>query len=312
MVDLYKCIDGGSKYCPCHLADNDSCISCSILRGEKFCDCNWNGVCIFYEYRMNNYKSKEQRKIFEGYVEKKMNLSERVILLKIKVEKELIDQLNRFGSYVFIKGNSDIHYFEAPMSIFDLDENHIYIVYQEIGVKTKKLNEKLNLDIRGPYWNGIIGINNIDSLANSNCAIITRGIGQSSIGIPLKKLAEKNNEIVIFLDKGKINLNYIDLITDVSNLKIIELDVLSEEGQKQIEDYLINNQVNLVFSAGADVLHRKISNIIKNINKEIKFAATNNNLICCGEGICGSCTRKMKNGKRIKSCKAIINPNLIY
>mgnify|MGYP000921887947 CR=1 FL=1 len=44
------CIDCGTEYCPCHLAESGECIMCSQLQGECFCDCvNWKGVCVYQE-----------------------------------------------------------------------------------------------------------------------------------------------------------------------------------------------------------------------------------------------------------------------
>ncbi|NFG18899.1 sulfide/dihydroorotate dehydrogenase-like FAD/NAD-binding protein, partial [Clostridium botulinum] len=46
--EIKDCIDAGSEYCPCHLAETGDCILCSQLSGKKFCDCiNWKGVCIY-------------------------------------------------------------------------------------------------------------------------------------------------------------------------------------------------------------------------------------------------------------------------
>ena len=45
---------------------------------------------------------------------------------------------------------------------------------------------------------------------------------------------------------------------------------------------------------------------IHSVDKDIALSIANNNLICCGEGICGACTVNV-NGERIKSCKAQIN-----
>lgn len=47
-------------------------------------------------------------------------------------------------------------------------------------------------------------------------------------------------------------------------------------------------------------------NIIDAIDENIKLAVSNNNLICCGEGICGACCIDL-NGVKVKSCKTQIN-----
>ena len=45
--ETIDCIDAGSEFCPCHLAESGECILCSQLQGSHFCDClNWKGVFI--------------------------------------------------------------------------------------------------------------------------------------------------------------------------------------------------------------------------------------------------------------------------
>ena len=47
--ETIDCIDAGSEFCPCHLAESGECILCSQLQGSHFCDClNWKGVCILH------------------------------------------------------------------------------------------------------------------------------------------------------------------------------------------------------------------------------------------------------------------------
>ena len=45
------CADAGGKFCPCHLGKSGDCIKCSLIRGEKTCDCKWQGVCIYITAR---------------------------------------------------------------------------------------------------------------------------------------------------------------------------------------------------------------------------------------------------------------------
>ncbi len=47
------CVDAGSEYCPCHLAENGTCLACSLLSGEDFCDCRWSGSCSYLNYQFS-------------------------------------------------------------------------------------------------------------------------------------------------------------------------------------------------------------------------------------------------------------------
>jgi NAD(P)H-flavin reductase len=312
MDKSYNCIDAGSKYCPCELADNLNCISCSQLQGKDYCDCNWNGVCILYEYYMNNMESKGFRDLYEGLVVDKKIIGDNLFLLKIKTDGNLITELNNIGSYVFMNKFKDKSHYNTPMSICYVDKDHIYIAYHEIGAKTRGILKGDKLGIKGPYFNGIIGREKLSNIKNSKILIVGRSIGQSSIIIPIKKLKEKNNKIYLFLDKGKANSLYaLDFLQD-GNLDIEEIDLFTSIGEEKLLKFLTENAIDIIFSAGSEMFHRKIKSIIDKLGIDIEWFVTNNNILCCGEGICGSCIRKINNGDRIKTCKTIINPMNFY
>ncbi|MCG4585162.1 sulfide/dihydroorotate dehydrogenase-like FAD/NAD-binding protein, partial [Anaerosalibacter bizertensis] len=70
--------------------------------------------------------------------------------------------------------------------------------------------------------------------------------------------------------------------------------------------------IKLLFSAGSDLLHESIDEMLKYANKDIKLMTTNNSKLCCGEGICGSCTNRTKEGQRVKLCKGKVNQKIFY
>lgn len=307
----YNCIDSGSAFCPCELASTLDCISCSHLRGEDSCDCNWNGVCILYEYYMNNMKSRGFRLIYEGLIVDKKEIEKDLFLIKISVEEDLIKELNSIGSYVFIKKFGENSYYNAPMSVLDVGKKFIYIVYYELGPKTKGINKGEKINIKGPYWNGIIGKNRLSDTKNSRILIYARGIGQSSIVIPIKKLAEKN-QIFLFLDKGKTDSFYcLDFIDDLP-ITVKEINLFDPLDRNGLLNFIKEESIDIVISAAAEMAHREIKTILEELDSQISWFITNNNILCCGEGICGSCIRKINSGDRIKTCKTIVDPMNFY
>ncbi|NMA86941.1 MAG: hypothetical protein GX968_06420 [Tissierellia bacterium] len=257
---FYNCIDAGSKYCPCELADSLNCISCSHLNGKDYCDCNWNGVCILYEYYMNNMESKDHRKSYRGLVIDKKNLGDNLYLLKIKTKENLIEEMDIVGSYVFVNKFKDKSYYNAPMSLSYMDKEHIYIVYDEIGPKTKGISKGDILGIKGPYFNGIIGGKRLSNIKNSNILILGRGLGQSSIILPIEKL-KRENEIYLFLDKGKTSSTYALDFIENENVCVREIDFFEDKGEKELLIFLKENKIDIVFSAGSEMLQRKVKSI---------------------------------------------------
>jgi hypothetical protein len=58
----------------------------------------------------------------------------------------------------------------------------------------------------------------------------------------------------------------------------------------------------LIYSGGSDEQHLNILNYMDLYNNEAYLAVSNNNTICCGEGICGSCEVQI-DGQKVRSCK---------
>lgn len=314
MRKYWECIDANSEYCPCYLAETGDCISCSQLGGENFCYCQWNGICIYDKF-CNTLKSDIQaRENYIGEIIEKKEYKNNLIILKVKTEEDLIKHLKEPGSYVFIKGINDKDYFQTPMSILKIDSKEtLYIAYQEIGCKTKNLKDKKEINIKGPYWHGILGNKYFKSIANSKVLVIARGIGQSSILLAIEKLLGNNNKVFILLDKGKLDALYIyDFLDNKDKLIIKELDLFSEYGNEYVKSLLKKEDFNLILSGGSNMLHRKVKGIINSLNIKPYFLTSNNGILCCGEGVCGSCTMKSKDKVKVKLCKSIINPNKLY
>ena len=70
-----------------------------------------------------------------------------------------------------------------------------------------------------------------------------------------------------------------------------------------LADYIRRNNVTFVYSGASVGFSKDVMNVVDSIDKNIKFAISNNNLICCGEGICGACIINV-NGCEVKTCKA--------
>lgn len=95
------CIDCGTEYCPCHLAESGECIMCSQLQGECFCDCvNWKGVCVYQELFNNGMKAKEGRKTYNCEVTFAEEIDEGVIMIKFIAPHKLAIDLVKPGSYI--------------------------------------------------------------------------------------------------------------------------------------------------------------------------------------------------------------------
>jgi len=300
-----ECIDIGSDYCPCYLAELNECIVCSQLQGKKFCDCNWKGVCVFQEFVWAKWKAKAKRDTIVSNIIDKQKINENLFILTLSVPNKMARDLNEPGSYVFLRNELSPSFFDTPMSIMYADEinGFVKVAIQINGPKTSLINlSEKRVCIRGPYWNGLFGHKYIKGLKNSKCLVILRGIAQVPGVIVINKLYRNNNKITVIIDKGKTGQFFISQYLDQLNLNIITADILSEEGQEILKNAIADNDLKLIYSGGSDEQHLNILNYMDLYNNEAYLAVSNNNTICCGEGICGSCEVQI-DGQKVRSCK---------
>lgn len=320
----YNCIDCGSEFCPCHLAESGNCILCSHLDGKDFCDCvNWNGVCIYQEFAQNNFKAKAGRK-YQGFpIVDKIQLSNEVLILKIKVTQKLASELVEPGSFVFVRKEQREQIFDTPICVMDSNtaEDIITLTIELKGLKTRDLSElKIGEQIlvKGPFWNGILGLSKIKSIKNSCCLLVCRGIGQAPMVPVMEKLYNNGNEIIVLLDTKPLNLIFIEKELNKYAKMVIEVNTLLFGGlldgncRKAIEAVLTQENIALVHCDSANVVSNQVMRIVEAYDKNIDFSCSNNEKMCCGEGVCGCCTLMNDDEKLRRLCKMQTSPKYIF
>lgn len=321
--EAIDCIDAGTEYCPCKLAEHGQCLTCSQCQGKVFCDClNWKGVCIYQELYNNGNKAKEGRKTFDCTVTDVVKYNNDLIIIKFKAPHKLVLDLVKPGSYIFIRTDEDNHYFDIPISIMnsDIEKDIITIAVEVRGIKTAKLlNVKANenIVIRGPYWNGVFGIKNILAQKENKSLVLARGIGLAPMMPVIRKLVAQNNEVEVVIDKSPFEVNFSDDLlnsfkVNVSESNLLDKGKLSDHAKVIIKEAL-EKGVNYIHVAGADILTFCIINYLNDVNRNDVFLSCCNNFkMCCGEGICGACTSRFS-GHRVKRfCKEQADPRNIF
>ena len=197
-------------------------------------------------------------------------------------------------------------YFNAPISVMDVDEenNILEVVVVPRGIKTKPLVNTDEVIVKGPYFNGIFGLKEIKSNQYDKCVVILDGLSQvNSINV-IRRLIRNNNEVEVFINENGKRLEVVE--EKIKNMGV-NINFFNLQNKEEIiENYLKNNKVSFVYSCGLIYFNKHILQLVDRIDENIKFAIPNNNLICCGEGICGACTVRLNNC-RIKTCKAQMN-----
>jgi len=317
------CIDCGTEYCPCKLAESGECILCSQLQGKCFCDClNWKGVCIYQEFHYNGMKAKEGRKAITCNVISSELIENELIMIKINAPHKLALDLVKPGSYIFIRTDEN-HFFDVPISIMssDIENNIITLVIEVRGVKTKRLKDiKAGgiIVIRGPYWNGIFGLDNVLNQKEGNCLVLGRGIGLAPMMPVIRKLVANKNEVDLYADtipfKNNFAKKYVEefgILPRQTNL--LDKGKLSEEGRFIIRNSIKDKNIKLIHLAGADILTYSVIEYLDELDRgDILLSCCNNFKMCCGEGVCGACTARFS-GHRVKRfCKLQSDPRSIF
>ncbi|WP_026487591.1 sulfide/dihydroorotate dehydrogenase-like FAD/NAD-binding protein [Caldanaerobius polysaccharolyticus] len=305
-----ECVDAGTEHCPCYLAEIGECLTCSHLQGKDFCDCNWRGVCIYQEYAWNRYKIRDRRITYVSDVISVVPVCDIAFIMELSVNSTLSRELSQPGSYIFVRPEGMLAYFDTPISVMDSDpgKNSVKIAVQILGPKTKVLNRDLKkVVIRGPYRNGLFGLKYIKSLKDQKALVILRGIAQAPGVLLIKKLAQQHNDITVIVDPGKIEK---DIVSDIINpycSRIYNVDLLSFPGQQLLRNLISDQDLRLVYSGGSDEQHLNVLNYIDVYNPKVMLAVSNNQTLCCGEGICGSCGVVLE-GTVVKTCKVQVDP----
>ena len=202
-----------------------------------------------------------------------------------------------------------------------MEKDEVTIAIEIRGVKTKKLLEaskEKEIVIRGPYWNGVFGLDNLDKLREDNVLVLARGIGLAPMMPVLKRLKERENYIDLFIDTAPFKDNFAKEYLDKYSIEAKETNllgkgVLSEEGKFIILNSIKDKNIKHIHLAGADILTYSVIEFLDSIgNDTITLSCCNNFKMCCGEGICGACTARYAGHKVKRFCKTQTEPRNIF
>lgn len=312
-----NCIDAGTENCPCYLAVTGDCLICSRLQGKDYCDCNWRGVCIYNEFMQGNGKVNNPRRDFEAEIASRKFYREDLVVYILNVGKGFAMKAGRPGSYLFIKASGASSFYDIPISVMkaDVENGQVHLAIKIISTKTKALlAEEKKLVIRGPYRNGLHGVAAIAAkrMKNQKTLIIAKGIGIAP-GILASQTLNYKGSVDMVIDTEKISK---EMITDYLETGSAEensagkmegwikyLSLADEEAPQKIIDILQEKEYDNVIVLASDYYIETLGKLVKRILPEADLAVSNNFRICCGEGLCGSCSIDTSGGETIKMCK---------
>ncbi|MGL4873373.1 MAG: sulfide/dihydroorotate dehydrogenase-like FAD/NAD-binding protein [Clostridium sp.] len=322
MREKFTCIDLGTVYCPCHLAESGDCILCSQLKGKSFCECsNWNGVCVYNEFCNNKNKARKGRENICCDILKFQNIEDKLVIIKFKISRKLAIDLNVPGAYVFLR-KSNLSYFEVPVSIMETnsEEGWAKVIIKISGVKTKNLLEIANgkIIMRGPYYNGMFGIKELKNLNREKVLVIGRGIGLAPSIVAINSLVQKENIIYMIKDIGDVEYDFSEKYLEGDKLEELVEEEVIKDGKltNKVKDkikYYIEQGIKHIHIGGADITTYSVIEFLEALDKSnISMSCCNNFKMSCGEGVCGACTIKYEGNIVRRYCKYQTDPRTVF
>ena len=312
---VIACHDAGSPWCPCVTGEEGYCLACPVVAGEDSCDfCLWSGVCV-YDHHFRNRGPAETRQYVNLPVLRREVIGNALHLTTLQMPRSWETELNRPGGFVMVKRPADEDTHASPMAVFSVDaaEETFTIVFQVRGAKTAALaNATEEWALKGPYRGALFGVRRLFRAYGQTVLILVSSTGQSLIPGVVRPLLEQGNEITIALDPGLSGGLYI-----LDNLKGFDgrvlatrfFDTVTYADLGRLSEIVEESAADLVITLGSDFLHRHVVQLLR---PGQQWVASNNSIMVCAEGVCGSCSILLRDGTEIRGCKADIAPEDVF
>lgn len=334
----YNCVDRGSGKCPCHLTEAGQCYACGMLRtGECGCSTQWNGSCPYSEFTMNGNRPQPLPRLTPAEVVYHKKYSSNLTVVRLEVSAGFAQQCHRLGTYIM----AQIMGYMVPLSVLSSSyavekrrfvigpRPYIEVAVQPIGVKTIQMMNPLNKfwSIQGPFYGGLQSIGKLDS--SKPLLVIAKGTAVAPfLNIATYLTGDNPTKINLFIDDdkltaefiddyirnagkakgkpqntatGKIRFNYIDLAEDMET--VLSMANMYDQLMFLASPYYTNLLIRRMRENGRISLSEMQNGAAAAKGRCLVVA--NHANICCGLGICGSCSHTDKDGQTVKRCKCI-------
>lgn len=306
---FFECVDAGSENCPCYLALTNDCMTCTRLKGLDYCDCNWVGVCIYNEFIWNNKKAKNPREEIETKIINKKMFDEQIVVFELETSKYLSQRFKYPGTYIFVRSPDDHAMYDVPISIMSVDSerDRIHLAIKIISAKTKKIaSADKTLIIRGPYRNGILGLNKVKNAVGGKMLVLCKSMGTAP-AVNFIKYYNESSKIDLIADINRLSYNFARDYLKNCKAQVRYLNFKDLNDLEFIKSLVKQKKYDGIVLFTSDKYISIFDELLKSVDENQEYAVVNNFNICCGEGICGSCSVTTKDGKVVKMCKCQMN-----
>lgn len=305
----YRCVDLGSEKCPCTLMESGQCYTCNMIKGGK-CNCSslWQGVCPYTEYIQSGKKAKKNSLLKNFNIFKIKSYSPTLTVITLEVPIAYGIKCKDIGAFLMLKWQNWFIPISVLQVALDYEEQlgYIDIAINATGPKTIGLLKASvigqDVTVKGPFYSGLLRKRKIDFKGQT--IIVAKGIALMPL-INIKDALRKN--IIYFgLDTSKLPKEFLNKY--LGDLEFEEIDIekdiydISETVKEKYGYSLASCDIspNLFFMTSPYYVGQLLNLTSFDESKVIR---PNHSNMCCGEGICGSCSHTDKDGIVIKTCK---------
>ncbi|HHY44093.1 MAG TPA: hypothetical protein GX512_00070 [Firmicutes bacterium] len=296
-MNVSPCFDAGSQYCPCELAELGQCVACSLLRGEEVCACGWSGLCIYSEFIRSGKKGKPKRRTTAARVTKKRQIAQgakiRAFIFEVEVPWELSAWCEAPGAFVLARPKGSPERFNVPISVMSTQENAMTLAVQVVGPKTTALErsciEGRQITLVGPFWSGLQGLEHFKTRSGGRVLIVAKGIAQACAVKMASYVTGRGGTVKALLGGGPLNSVFVEEDLARTGALVEVLPKAKDHNLARVSAELYGDRYDVLASAGADVQHRALRNLLEGLDDPPAFAWTSNLSMTCAEGICGAC-----------------------
>jgi dihydroorotate dehydrogenase electron transfer subunit len=336
------CADLGTAFCPCALAASGQCTYCTRLRGEDRCACDWSGVCVLLHRgpapslpaNVNPPQGAVRRTRAARIISAK-TLTDGVCELWVRAPAWPCEQLRRPGTFVLIRPASLPGRFDVPLTVAGVKGDTFRLIFKIAGPKTQPLallTRGGDVIWRGPYYSGLLGLRNLmaahhattPAAVPATALVVARGVGQA-VALPVvSHLVTRGIRCEVMLDpRGSGGGFARSELESLSGLRVEDIRCMKPAGAtllagavERIAHKAPPGAMALI-SCGSDLQHRWLVSLRPALleaagGRPLHYAAVNNSLVVCGEGVCGACVRRLPDGARFRGCKADAPPELLW
>lgn len=305
------CEDAGSSFCPCYLSLTGNCLACPAVNHTGSCDgCAWSGTCVWVESHWALGQPRPGRPQYRVEVVDRRPLTQTAFALELAAPAHLVNALQPAGSFLMARPAEREAWFDVPLAVAGLDaaRNTVTHYVQVAGPKTRALAAGgRTLVVRGPFANGLVGRGHINAQPPGRALLVAVGIGQGPAHHAAAQMLAAKRPVDALLGPGDLGRVFIAGELAALGASVTLLDSDHGRNGKTFRDFLAANTYRLLVSAGSDEQHRVLWQLLRQQRPGTPLVYTNNAVMCCGEGICGSCSRPLASGIT-RACKAKITP----